>query len=565
MSSRSYGFFAFLAIGIRSLACTDDASAVTRHVPADYASVRAALLAAAPDDTVEIACGSYREHDLFVPAGIVIRSETGLPECATIDASGLGRVLRCESPGAPTIEGLTLRNARGGAITCIGTSPLIQRCRLADNLASDGAALFCDAAASPVVAACEVTGNESAAFWVQGSSHVRIHACTFTNNGNDSPAIFVRSASVTMSDSHLHHNRGRVVEASEASTFNASSTVFSDNTRGLFADGASMTLTECRIESNESSGLTAIDSDLRMTSCVARENTVTGTDRFARGGGLHLTSSTAAITDCKFLDNKAFVGGGAFVTTSAPVFLRCEFRNNRGVAGSRGGGFSAETGGSPELIDCTFVGNESSRGGGLSLRSTPSAVLLRCVIERNESSQSGAGIDVIGASLELESCILNYNSTPGDGAAIHALTGDLDLRGCTIVMNKGGPGRAAIRLLGDLTTLSLRQSIVAHHLGLRTVSCDAGSLITATCTDLWGNAGGDWVDCVASQVDENGNFSMDPRFCRVDPGDFRLQSDSPCLPENSNSCDLVGALGLGDCSGVAVVPATWARIKTQYR
>jgi len=72
-------------------------SAATIHVFPDgsgeYPTIAAALVAASADDIVELACGTYYEHDLVIPDGVLLRSDSGLASCATIDAQELGRVI----------------------------------------------------------------------------------------------------------------------------------------------------------------------------------------------------------------------------------------------------------------------------------------------------------------------------------------------------------------------------------------------------------------------------------------------------------------------------------------
>ncbi len=65
------------------------------------------------------------------------------------------------------------------------------------------------------------------------------------------------------------------------------------------------------------------------------------------------------------------------------------------------------------------------------------------------------------------------------------------------------------------------------------------------CSDVYGNAGGDWVDCIWNQGGQNGNFSADPLFCDPDNGDFGLRSASPCAPQQNPDCGLIGAHDVG--------------------
>ena len=72
------------------------AGAATLAVPGDEPTIGRALARARPGDVVLVACGTYREHDLVLPAGVSLWSGALDPACATIDAGGRGRVLVCD-------------------------------------------------------------------------------------------------------------------------------------------------------------------------------------------------------------------------------------------------------------------------------------------------------------------------------------------------------------------------------------------------------------------------------------------------------------------------------------
>jgi hypothetical protein len=86
------------------------------------------------------------------------------------------------------------------------------------------------------------------------------------------------------------------------------------------------------------------------------------------------------------------------------------------------------------------------------------------------------------------------------------------------------------------------------------------------CSDIWGNSGGDYVDCLAGMNGLNGNFSADPLLCNPDFGDFALQVDSPCAPGNHPAgadCGTIGAREPG--CGNPTETTTWGRIKAMFR
>jgi hypothetical protein len=87
---------------------------------------------------------------------------------------------------------------------------------------------------------------------------------------------------------------------------------------------------------------------------------------------------------------------------------------------------------------------------------------------------------------------------------------------------------------------------------------------TLVCCDLYGNAGGDWVGGIAGQAGQNGNLSRDPLFCGFEGDDFTLHSDSPCAPDSTPDCGLIGAWPV-NCSSTPVEQTTWGALKSMFR
>jgi hypothetical protein len=96
--------------------------------------------------------------------------------------------------------------------------------------------------------------------------------------------------------------------------------------------------------------------------------------------------------------------------------------------------------------------------------------------------------------------------------------------------------------------------LIAYSTSGEAIYCDGISGVTLQCCDVFGNAGGDWVGCVAGQDSINGNFSVDPLFCDLPSNDFTLKDNSPCLPGNhpyDEDCGLIGAWGQG-CGEIVI-------------
>lgn len=85
------------------------------------------------------------------------------------------------------------------------------------------------------------------------------------------------------------------------------------------------------------------------------------------------------------------------------------------------------------------------------------------------------------------------------------------------------------------------------------VFVDDWSSVRISCTDIHGNADGDWVFPFADLLGKDGNICADPLFCDPDSGDFTLAGSSPCLPGAHPDCGLMGAHGVG-CEAPSAVP-----------
>lgn len=189
------------------------------------------------------------------------------------------------------------------------------------------------------------------------------------------------------------------------------------------------------------------------------------------------------------------------------------------------------------------------RGGGISVAGA--ALTLREVrFLRNAAAGDGGAIYAVQAALDLENCLFfaNYAST-GSGAALHidgAAPGGQPQRivQCTFAANAGCcGGRSLVLARGEA---EIRNCI------LEDVVCDPGVMAEFACNN--GSTCGQSGD---------GNFIADPRYCGFEQADCRLESDSPCLPENSGGCGLIGAYG--SCATTAAARQSISAVKALYR
>jgi len=164
-------------------------------------------------------------------------------------------------------------------------------------------------------------------------------------------------------------------------------------------------------------------------------------------------------------------------------------------------------------------------------------------------SPSGGGMLFSNSSPTVKNCIIAGNADI-TGGGVFAINSRPRLINCTFVGNTALYGAAVFSFNGS--HLTLENCILADHQEGEVVSCYEASDASLTCSDVYGNAAGDWVGCLAGQEGIAGNFSLDPLFCNVAAGDFGLRSASPCAPANNTCGILIGARDVGcpcDCAG----------------
>jgi hypothetical protein len=99
--------------------------------------------------------------------------------------------------------------------------------------------------------------------------------------------------------------------------------------------------------------------------------------------------------------------------------------------------------------------------------------------------------------------------------------------------------------------LSITSSILAFNHSASLLSNTDPAVTVVSCTNIYGNENGDWMGDLAPFASDPTNFSQNPIFCDLAGGNFELDPASPCLPgqhPNAESCDTVGAKGVGTCS-----------------
>lgn len=132
------------------------------------------------------------------------------------------------------------------------------------------------------------------------------------------------------------------------------------------------------------------------------------------GGGLRIFHSTPTLRNLVFRRNRADRGGALFaVGNFDPRLINCQFLGNRATGA---GGGVATSGSRPQIWNCNFAGNFSVSGGAAYFSGgSPQVVNATIIGNHASSSTSAGGISLVsGASLVMANSIL-WGNTAGSG------------------------------------------------------------------------------------------------------------------------------------------------------
>jgi hypothetical protein len=277
------------------------------------------------------------------------------------------------------------------------------------------------------------------------------------------------------------------------------------------------------------------------------------------GGAVSCYGDSAHFTDCAFTSNTGDVGGAVFYDHWGSLRMtRCEFIGNDSP--NNGGGLAA-TNGDCTLIDCSFVGNTADSGGGIMYGADEVRLRLQgCTFSGNHARFVGGGGGGLYAvwlgqsppEIRMAECVFFENTTDGSGGGACFEEVSATLTSCTFHGNAALVAGDGIEVRGTGATLSMDHTIVSGGPSGVGVSCTGPNVTSVICSDVYGNAGGDWVGCLAPFAPPSyGNFSLDPMYCDPGSGDLHLDMNSPCA--DAPGCGQVGALGVG-CGIIWYVP-----------
>jgi len=275
-----------------------------------------------------------------------------------------------------------------------------------------------------------------------------------------------------------------------------------------------------------------------------------------QGGAVWLQAASPTIIGCVFNSCYAYYGGGIYLGDGAsPHVIECHITENLGGFGA---GIFLLASASPVFEGCTIRSNEVLyEGGGVACRESATPEFRDCLFEQNAAPYRAGAIiiDDYCDPVAVTGCTFLTNASARGGAAVCCGVATGTFKNCTFRSNIGSTDGAAFYISCSGTAV-VENCIIAASTSGEAIFCNSAGSAEVACTDIYGNAGGDWVQCIADQLGINGNFSADPVFCDAVAGDCTLHHSSPCLPgrhPDGVPCGLIGAEPIGcPATGVEV-------------
>ncbi len=316
-----------------------------------YATVQAAVDAAADGDLIKVAQGTYTgvfvrdslTQTVYLDKAVTLRGgftstdwTTYAPDAhpTVLDAEEKGRVLYITGSGEPTVEGFHIT---GGNAQGLGGAPW---------------------------------GDAGGGIYVDGTRATLSHLLIYSNTADFGGGIYLKQAAARVHNSFIHHN-GDLSRSAGGGVylFGCQGVTFRDN----------------RIEKNR-----------------ARD-----------GGGMMTLGTQGLLENTHVVDNVAsYEGGGLKVTTSNLVLRRAVVMNNQAPLG---GGISFfGYGEHPRFESVRIMGNQASeRGGGIYFNYLTHAVMTNTVVAAN-TSPNGSALYIQDSSPRMvHTTVANNTGGPG--------------------------------------------------------------------------------------------------------------------------------------------------------
>jgi len=444
----------------------------------------------------------------------------------------------------------------GGILLTHSSSVTLRRCNLFSNYGAHASAVSANTeTGNLVIEDCTLNGNSNLTLLFLGRN-LELNNTTIEHMyGFDTTGLWLGNWGNTVNIVNcdfVELRQGIQIDNPMSATITLTSTNFSACEKGMVVEGADdLTLIACNFSYSIGSALKATTSDLFIMASDFTQCRALGVS----GGAMNMSQCTATIQDTDFSYNRSDQHGGAvFSFDSNSFFNRCNFTNNRALTtiSNPNGGAVYQSSGSLGLYDSVFTGNSGGRGGAIYCIDAVFSSYSTSFIANEGLYTSALSVYHGNSSALVIENIFADNTATYLGPAVRLNADTVTVERSTFAGNIGPEGNAQIDV-NSASDLIFNRNIVAHGVGIRAFHpVTPTGVWDLTCNDIFGNAGGDWVDALADYRFIGGNQSVDPFFCDPDNGVYSIWMESTCAAAN-NSCGVsIGAVSL-TCFGVSAV------------
>lgn len=281
------------------------------------------------------------------------------------------------------------------------------------------------------------------------------------------------------------------------------------------------------------------------------------------GGGLHILDAAVTLNNVQISGHLDAVQGGGLYASSLstpPAVTMTGGEVSDNTADEYGAGVYIDSG-TLDISDAVFSGNARSvsatylAGGALYAHGTAVTVSGATIAQNLANSGAAALLDAC-PTVEMTGTLIIRNTGLQFGPNLYIETcGDAQLANLTLADNHGNTGRSG--LFASDTPITVSNTISAFNTGGSGAANGIfiiGATPTLTCNNVFGNSGAAYGG-VTDPTGTNGNIAADPLFCDRDADDYRIQVGSPCSPDESGACGLIGALDVCDSANSVADPA----------
>ncbi|MFC1684226.1 right-handed parallel beta-helix repeat-containing protein [Pseudomonadota bacterium] len=531
------------------------------EVPAEYATVQAAIDDAVDGDYVCVSDGTHSGQIDFSNKAITLKSFNGAAT-TILDGNGSNTAVMLFNSGEGagsildgfTVDNQAAANTQTRGIVIVDSSPTIRNAIIQGNA---------------------TTNNYGAGIYISGGG-ATIENCVIGNEDNPNTA---------------NSGAGMYFQESAAGTLTIRDSAITYNTAGMNGGGIYLSnITNPTVIENTSitnnyggarfgGGIRANNSPLLVTDSHIDNNSTAWS-----GGGLYLSSATATFENSTVSGNSTGFGsaGGIYFTgdSSTLTINDSTIADNLGTPFDGGGFYIAGTSQSAVINNSTISGNSGRSGGGVRFLGSDNTLSIRdSRLVGNIGAFGAGGLAVTGGALTntvtVERTVIAGNyadgaAGSGGGVYIASSADDPDTAGneatfisstftnCTVTGNKAFVGGAGFQISGIGTTVDVMNCTLSGNTapwggGIR----HADATLTVNNSILWGNMGSGLnepeinesggtvtvtnTDIRQSGYEGDGNMTVDPLFVyprdvSLSPtidGNYHLQSDSPMLDKGT--------------------------------